>query len=306
VHVRQPPPTPGITPGEGRILRAMKSQHLAITALRRQLSALEVALARPGDPAPRTKVLATSASYADASPAISVVVPVYNHRETVREALDSVADCAYRGWEVVVVDDASTDGSDVAVAGWIESHPSCPALMLRHEVNRGLAQARNSGWRRARADLLLMLDSDNVLRSTAMGRLAGALERDPNASFSYGILDRFSTDGPEGLVNVFGWEPARFRTGNYIDALALIRREALEAMGGYSLDPRLALGWEDYDLWARMAEDGRHAVFVPEMIARYRAGHSSMVSVTNISATDAYAAVADHAPILMAGLAIPL
>jgi GT2 family glycosyltransferase len=79
----------------------------------------------------------------------------------------------------------------------------------------------------------------------------------------------------------------------------------LESLGGYSTDPRLALGWEDYDLWARIAEAGGHGVFVPELIARYRVGHSSMVWVTNISSTDAYAAVADHAPTLMSHVRIP-
>ena len=84
----------------------------------------------------------------------------------------------------------------------------------------------------------------------------------------------------------------------------MIRREAMSALEGYSYDERL-YGWEDYDLWVRMAESGRYGVFVPEIVARYRVGHSSMISHTNVSTADAYAALADHAPNLMADLRIP-
>jgi GT2 family glycosyltransferase len=138
-----------------------------------------------------------------------------------------------------------------------------------------------------------------------MARLVRALARDPGAAFAYGILDRFREDGPVDAVSTFGWEPARFRDGNYIDALALIRRDALRRIGGYSEDPRLLLGYEDYDFWARLAEQGQWAVFVRQFVASYRVGHSSMLSVTNISKSDAVAAVAEHAPTLMRGVELP-
>jgi glycosyltransferase involved in cell wall biosynthesis len=231
---------------------------------------------------------------------------LYNHAEAVLDALESVERSAFSGWEVVVVDDGSSDGGGHAVRRWMDDHPHRPCMLVRHEVNRGLASARNTGAEYARSDRLLMLDADNQLRRIAMARLSVALDADPSASFAYGILDRFSTDGPGGLISWHPWEPQRLRHSNYIDALALIKHDALAALGGYSLDSRLALGWEDYDLWARMAETGRHAAFVPEIVARYRVGHSSMVSVTNISPSDAYAAIADHAPRLMRELQIPL
>jgi hypothetical protein len=131
-----------------------------------------------------------------------------------------------------------------------------------------------------------------------------ALDEDADASFAYGIMDRFSSDGPAGLLSILGWDPPRLRRGNYIDACALIRRHAFTELEGYSSDERL-YGWEDYDLWVRMAEAGRHAAFVPEIIARYRDSPSSMLSETNLSTTDAYAALVEHAPRLMADLRIP-
>jgi glycosyltransferase involved in cell wall biosynthesis len=231
-------------------------------------------------------------------------VPLYNHRGDVLSALQSLERSSRVDWEVVIVDDASTDGGGELVGAWLESHPHLSCRLVAHDLNRGLPAARNTGIELSRADRLLMLDADNEVRPGAMSRLMAALDGDRKASFAYGIMERFSVDGPTGLLSCFGWDPERLRSSNYIDAFSLIRRDALAAMGGYSEDSRV-FGWEDYDLWVRMAEAGRHGVFVPEIIARYQVGHSSMISLTNVSTADAYAALVDHAPKLMAGLRIP-
>jgi hypothetical protein len=305
VFDHQPPQPSGISDGESLVLRGVKHQLLAVSALRRQLARLEYRLSSPEHGEPQTRVIAESRSWTAGSPrGLTVIVPLYNHRHDVLAALGSLQLSSCADWEVVVVDDASTDGGGESVTAWMDLHPQHACRLVRHDVNRGLAAARNTGVSQARCDRLLMLDADNEVRRTAMGRLMAALDGDPEASFAYGIMERFSADGPEGLVSCFGWDPDRLRGSNYIDAFSLIRSEAIAAMGGYSDDQRL-YGWEDYDLWVRMAEDGRHGVFIPEIIARYRVAHSSMISQTNLSTSDAYAALVDHAPKLLAGLQIP-
>jgi hypothetical protein len=311
-HFRENPPVlehqpaqRDLSEGHGLILKGLKNQLLSVSSLRRQIDRVHYDIAAQSVHEPRTRVIAESERWsAEPSSALSVIVPLYNHAEEVLAALGSLARSSRSDWEVVVVDDASTDGGGDRVRRWLEANPRLSGRLVRHDLNRGLAAARNTGVEQSRADCLLMLDADNELRTTAMGRLLEALETRPEVSFAYGIMERFSTDGPEGLLSCFDWEPARLRAGNYIDAFSLIRREAIEALGGYSYDPRL-YGWEDYDLWVRMAEAGRSAVFVPEIIARYRVGHSSMITQTNLSAGDAFAALIDHAPELMAGVRIP-
>ena len=301
----QPHERPSVSDGEALVLRGLKHQMLTTSALRRELAHVEYTLRGDLPDEPRTRVVAVSSAWRSGSPrALTVIVPLYNHRDDVLCALRSLERSSRADWEVVIVDDASTDGGGEVVRAWIESRPQFASLLVRHALNRGLAGARNTGVERARADRLLMLDADNEVRRTAMARLTDALDADPEASFAYGIMERFSADGSEGLLSCFGWDPERLRGSNYIDAFALIRREAIVAMDGYSYDPRL-YGWEDYDLWVRMAEAGRHGVFVPEIIARYRVGHGSMISQTNLSTADAYAALVDHAPILLAGIRIP-
>jgi hypothetical protein len=288
----QPPEDPAISIGERRLLRAVKAQQGALLGLR---------------PAPTTIVVQPAvASHHGDVPIVSVIVPLYNYAQEVVDTLESVRGSTFRDLEIVVVDDASTDGSRDAVLRWVADHPDVSVHLVAHEVNRGLSAARNTGATHARADLLLMLDADNEIRRRGIERLVDALRGDPSAAFAYGILERFSEDeGASGLLSWHAWQAERFRVGNYIDALALIRRAVLRDAGGYSLDSRLALGWEDYDLWVRLAEGGDHGVFVPQIVGRYRAGRSSMLSVTNLSGSDAYAAIADHAPNLMRGVEIP-
>ena len=79
----------------------------------------------------------------------------------------------------------------------------------------------------------------------------------------------------------------------------MIRREVLTAVGGYSIDPRL-FGWEDFALWCTLAERGWRGVRVPEILARYRKGLLSMLSLTDIDGRAAWAALLESHPGLAA------
>jgi hypothetical protein len=295
----------GVAAGEHRILRALKRNHFELLSMRRQLAREELARRRPENPAPQVvEVGASPGSDPLPRPRVSVIVPLYNDADVVGEALDSVEQSTFQNWEIIVIDDASGDRSGALVLDWIEAHPERRCRLVRHEINAGLSRARNTGISLANGDLLLMLDSDNRMRRLGLARLVEALDRDRGAAFAYGFLDKFSDEEAVGLVSRFAWEPERFRQGNFIDALALVRRATLRRFGGYSEDSRLALGLEDYDLWARFAETGERGAFVRNFVASYRAGHSSMVSVTSISFADAHAAIAEHAPKLMRGVEI--
>jgi hypothetical protein len=302
---RQPPEPDGVSIGQHRALRAIKRQHQELLALRRRLDADELARRRPERPEAETVEVAATRAWHEASrPQVSVIVPLYNDEEVIGEALDSVLGSTTSSWEIVVVDDCSGDGGPAVVREWMDHHEDRRCSLVHHEVNRGLSSARNTGAERARGELLMMLDSDNLLRRFGLAKLVEALRQDHSAAFAYGILDRFTTHEPIDLVSKFDWEPERLREGNYIDAMALIRRRVLLGIGGYSRDPRLGLGLEDYDLWARFAEEGHRGAFVRQFVGSYRMGHSSMLSVTNVSVTDALSAIAEHAPTLMRGVEI--
>jgi hypothetical protein len=299
----EPPRPPETAAGDADAAatrRALKQLRLDGLETRRQLARLEARVVeqRCG----MVERLVSTPAYAAAIPRVSVLVTLFEYERHIGRALDSVARSLVRPVEIVIVDDASQDASARRARDWLAAHPDMPAILLRHSWNRGLPHSRNTAFDFARAPLVLPLDADNALYPHGLARLVEALETEPDASFAYGILECFDGTGSTGLVSHAAWDPERFRSGNYIDAMALIRADALVAVGGYTTDLRLH-GWEDYDLWCRMAESGRHGAAVLEIVGRYRvSGHSMVRGTTALSYTDALSVLAERHPRLMAGV----
>jgi hypothetical protein len=248
--------------------------------------------------------LRTPAWRAERIPRLSVLMALYNHEEYVTEALESVATGSYTDLEIVVTNDGSTDGSRQRVLDWMDRSPHVPMTLITHPVNRGLPRSRNQALEHARGEFAFVLDADNSVVPTGLARLVAALDADPEATFAYGALQRFDATGPVGMMGLWPWQPWRLRYYNYIDAMALIRTHVLRSLGGYTVDRRV-YGWEDYDLWCRIAEAGGHAAHVPTMVGRYRTSASSMLSLTNISADAAFDALRERAPRVMGGALEP-
>lgn len=232
-------------------------------------------------------------------PRVSVVLTVHNYADYVGGAIHSVALSSLREVEVIAVDDASSDDSVAAVEAACQEHPWLRLTHVRLSRNRGLPAARNLGMEHARSDLIFILDADNEVAPTGLERLVEALATEPQAAFAYGIIETMNAAGPADLMSWLPWDPMRLRQGNYIDAMALLRRSALEAVGGYATDPAI-YGWEDFALWLALAEKGLTGVHVPDFVARYRKSPHSMIAVTNIDSTAAWGALLRRFPDLAA------
>ena len=102
---------------------------------------------------------------------------------------------------------------------------------------------------------------------------------------------------------MLNWDPARLRRGNYIDAMAMLRKEAVEALGGWNT--AMLFGWEDFELWARVAESGGHAAFVPQALSWYRQTSTSMLMGSRIDEFSLWNQVRAAAPRLMADREAP-
>jgi glycosyltransferase involved in cell wall biosynthesis len=190
---------------------------------------------------------------------VAVVITLYNYADTVGEALASVAGQDLAALAIIVIDDCSTDEGEQQAIAVLESQAArfTTARVVRHRRNQGLSMARNSGIAWSGEPYLFMLDADNRLRPPALSRLLDALQCS-GAEFAYSQLRMFGDEEGIGLADI--WQPRRFATSNNIDAMALIRREAPLAAGGYAVlaDDH---GWEDYDLWCRFVELGFEGCF---------------------------------------------
>ena len=231
------------------------------------------------------------------------IVSLYNYGDVVREALDSVTRSVGIAYEILVQDDGSTDGSFEVVRQWADAHPDVPVLLVRRELNQGLPATRNDLAARARAPYLFSLDADNGVFPSCLARLAGALDADPAAAFAYSLIANRHEGRCVSLSSVLSWDPARLRRGNYIDAMAMLRKEAVEALGGWNT--AMLFGWEDFELWARVAESGGHAAFVPQALSWYRQTSTSMLMGSRIDEFSLWNQVRAAAPRLMADREAP-
>jgi glycosyltransferase involved in cell wall biosynthesis len=173
----------------------------------------------------------------------------------------------------VVVNDCSTDESEAVARKWLEaSHERFNrVLLIRNRQNSGLGFTRNVGFANAETPFVLPLDADNRLRPHCLQQTIEGIER-ASAAFAYPRIRHFGDSDAE--IGYQAWSAARLTNGNYIDAMALVRRSAWAVAGGYD---HVRFGWEDFDFWCRLVEHGMYGVQVPEYVADYRVHGASML-----------------------------
>jgi glycosyltransferase involved in cell wall biosynthesis len=184
-----------------------------------------------------------------ASPEISIVIPAYQHARELPRCLASVFAQTFEDFEVILVNDGSTDGTEQAIA------PFRNKLTYIAQENRGGNAARNRGFAEARGRFVLFCDADVIMRPDMLERMQAALHDNPAASYAYSSFN-------------FGWkrfrlwpfDADRLRRMNYIHTTSLIRREHFP---GFDESVRRL---QDWDLWLTMLASGRTGVWIPETL----------------------------------------
>jgi glycosyltransferase involved in cell wall biosynthesis len=213
---------------------------------------------------------------------VSVTITCYRYGKECLEALDSLRAQTEPSFDVIVLDDCSPDDSAAQIREWMVQHRSEKRFrtlkLIRHVANQGLSQARNTAIAQVQTPYVFVLDADNLLYPRCLKVLREALENS-GAQMAYSLIEYFGEE--QDLIGNALWQPERFAFGNYIDAMAMIRRSALEAVGGYRRMP-YNFGWEDYDLWCAFVDRGFVGCHVPQILCRYRVhGQSMLRNVTN-------------------------
>jgi hypothetical protein len=226
-------------------------------------------------------------------PRVSVLLTVGDEASSVGAAVDSLSISDFTDYELVIVDDASRDGSGNQVRTALARAPWLHARLITRPHNGGRARARNLGAEVATGKLVLVLDAESTIYPHALGRLVGLVDANPAAAFAYGVVEELGVDGLSSLTSYLGWDPSRLRYGNFVDSTALVRRSALLEVGGYVTDPRLD-GWEDLALWCAFADSGWDGVRVPEIVACHRMPLHPMASVANIDTSAAWSLLLDR------------
>ena len=182
---------------------------------------------------------------------ISVVIPLYNKQSCIRSTIESVLNQTYSDFELIVVDDGSTDDGASVVA-----ELSDPRIHLVRKANGGVSSARNAGIRQATSEYIAFLDGDDLWEPEFLEEVNKMITDFPEAGIwgtSYFFLKqgtKFSAgkplpDGFYGIIDNSSWNLAHV----YCSTAVCCRKSALEEIGGF--DERIAYG-EDTEVWWRI------------------------------------------------------
>lgn len=203
-------------------------------------------------------------------PFFSVVIPVYNASEHITECLHSVIGQTYKDFEIIIVNDGSTDDSMKKVTDFFEAFPDYEPKIVHHNYNRGLGAARNSGVFRANGKFIAFLDADDYWAVTRLEKAASYLEIFPIWDLLYHpVIEFYNGRQRKRSAHFAGGLDDFILKGNPLvpSAVVLSRKVALEHP--FSTD-RTLLGVEDLDLWFRLMQAKVQMAMIPEPLTFYR------------------------------------
>jgi len=217
---------------------------------------------------------------------LSIIIPCFNDGQFIQEALASAEAYLDSIYEIIIVNDGSTDPFTNQVLSQLKSS----GYRVIDQPNQGLSAARNTGIKLACGEYILPLDSDNRIRPSYIEKGIEVLDKFPDVAVVYGDVERFG-EGIHDLQEIPNfnliYEDASFSNGfkaiqkvpdfnlswlinhNYIDACAIFRKSAWEECGPY--DVNMPFGcYEDWDFWLSIAKKGHKFYHVPEVLFEYR------------------------------------
>lgn len=202
----------------------------------------------------------------------SVIITAYNLEDHLPNAIKSIQNQTVDNWEVVVVDDGSTDRSGEIADHFAEQDSR---IKVVHQENMHVSDARNTGVKHARGRYIIPLDADDQLFPDALETLEAVLDNDRNAHTASGKIGIMAADG----YRVSAWpaavDPEQQILGhNQIPYSSLIRRTVWERVGGERR--RIRDGTEDADLWARIFSFGYRPVLVDKPTLLYQVRSDSL------------------------------
>lgn len=202
------------------------------------------------------------------TPRVTVLMPAFNAGRYLAQALDSICRQTFEDFELLVIDDGSTDNTREVL-----EHCRDPRLRtVLHSTNAGLVVRLNEGLALARGALIARLDADDVAHPARLALQVAAFDRDPSLALVGGYAVNISGDGTFNSMGLYPissleiWWACCFDSP-YNHSAITFRRDAVLAQGGYDESCRYA---EDFELWSRLIRSGLAGRNLPVALAAYR------------------------------------
>ncbi len=205
-------------------------------------------------------------------PLISIITPVFNTPVSwLQAAVDSVLAQAYGNWELILIDDASTDvGTLAALPIFAATDPR--VRLTRLAKSGGISAASNRGLEVAKGEWIGLLDHDDLLEPDALFQTAKLLQTQPDADLIYSDEDKLTEQGFDAPLFKPDWSPDFFLSYNYLCHFTTLRRALVEEVGGFR--PEFD-GAQDYDLFLRIVERTQRIHHIPRVLYHWRRSATS-------------------------------
>lgn len=198
------------------------------------------------------------------APLISVITPVYNAGEVLRQTADAVLGQTFTSLEWVVVDDGSSSAETLSVLAQLV-HRDERVRLVRHPSNKGLPAARNTGVRESSAPFLFFLDGDDLVDPTFLEKAYWCLSLNKELSFVNSYVEGFGAKTYKWRGGFHEWEV--FLQENRNTSCFMARRAVMEQV---LFDESMREGCEDWDFWLHAASKGYWGYTIPEFLFFYR------------------------------------
>ena len=200
---------------------------------------------------------------------LSIVVPYYNLAKTLPETIESVKQTEYEKYEIIIVNDGSTDIDSINV---LKSYENDVNIRIINIENKGLANARNVGAEAAKGEFIAFIDADDKVDKTFYPKAINILHKYKNVSYVYSWVQYF--EGSEAVWPTFNVHIPYLLCANMLAAYSVIRKNDFLNFGKNRI--KMEYGMEDYDGWVGLAEHGYLGVAIPEKLNLYRVRKNSM------------------------------
>lgn len=200
---------------------------------------------------------------------LSVVIPYYNLAKTLPETIESIKETTYNKYEIIIVNDGSTDKESVDI---LENYKEDKKIKVVNIKNKGLANARNVGAKEAKGEYIAFIDADDKIEKNFYKRAIDILEKYKNVSYVYSWVQYF--EGSNAVWPTFNTHIPYLLCANMLAAFTVIRKNDFLNFGQNRIE--MQYGMEDYDGWVSLANHGCLGVSIPEKLNLYRIRKDSM------------------------------
>ena len=200
---------------------------------------------------------------------LSVVIPYYNLGKTLPETIESIKETEYKKYEIIIVNDGSTDQESIDVLKQYENDEKIRIINIK---NKGLANARNVGAEAAKGEFVAFIDADDKIDKTFYTKAINILHQYDNVSYVYSWVQYF--EGSTAVWPTFNIHIPYLLCANMLAAYSVIRKNDFLNFGKNRI--KMEYGMEDYDGWVSLAEHGCLGVSIPEKLNLYRVRKDSM------------------------------